>query len=41
MTIKQIIIILRPNNIDDTDGNDDCDDNNYNTNKNKSTCFFL
>jgi len=41
MTIKQIIIILRPNNIDDTDCNDDCDDNNYNTNKNKSTCFFL
>lgn len=37
MIIKQIIIILRPENIDDNDGNDDCDDND----NNKSTCFFL
>jgi len=42
MIIKQIIIILRLNNIDDSDDNDDCDDDNSdNTNNNKSTCFFL
>jgi len=42
MIIKQIIIILRPHNIDNSDGNDDCgDDSDDNTNNNKSTCFFL
>ena len=35
---EDIMIILRPKNIDDNDGNDDCDDDN--TNNNKSTCFF-
>jgi hypothetical protein len=41
MIITQIIGILRPDDTYDSDGIDNCDDDNDDTNNSKSTSFFL